>query len=210
MVEETDGLRNAGFGGDVVQSPLRFLKSAQSNPNFTRISINSIRIPVVSTVSRVISCGEWITPNTLSRTKNIAAPIKPQPIISNAEVALSKNIVIYHRGERRVRRVFRRFHSLFRFSGAFAFSVCSAVNFKDLKYNFYLFRTQIYADLRRKLFPQIIKSFNFLFSAKIKFKILIIRVHLRPIIKNYSFLSFVGVLINGKKIKIESLLYSIS
>jgi len=48
-----------------------------------------------------------------------------------------------------------------------------------------LFRTQIYADLRRKLFPQIIKclTFNLLFSAKIKFKILIICVHLRPIIK---------------------------
>ena len=28
MVEETDGLRNAGFGDDEVQSPLRFLKSA--------------------------------------------------------------------------------------------------------------------------------------------------------------------------------------
>ena len=38
MVEETDGLRNAGFGDDEVQSPLRFLKSAHSNPNFTRIS----------------------------------------------------------------------------------------------------------------------------------------------------------------------------
>ena len=57
-------------------------------------------------------------------------------------------------------------------------------------YSFYLFRTQIYTDLRRKLFPQIIKclTFNFRFSAKNKFKILIIRVHLRPIIKNYSFL----------------------
>jgi len=71
------------------QIPLRFLKSAHSNPNFTRISINSIRIPVVSTVSRVISCGEWITPNTLSRTTSNTAPIKPQPIISSAEVILS-------------------------------------------------------------------------------------------------------------------------
>ena len=45
--------------------------------------------------------------------------------------ALSKNIVIYHRGERRVRRVLRLFQSLLRFSGASAFSVCSAVKFKD-------------------------------------------------------------------------------
>lgn len=36
--EKTDGLRNAGFGDDVVQNPLRFLKSAHSNHNFTRIS----------------------------------------------------------------------------------------------------------------------------------------------------------------------------
>ena len=33
--------------------------------------------------------GDEITPNTLSRTKNITAPIKPQPVISNAEVILS-------------------------------------------------------------------------------------------------------------------------
>ena len=46
--------------------------------------------------------------------------------------ALSKNPVIYHRGERRVRRVLRLFQSLFRLSSAFAFSVCSAVKFKDL------------------------------------------------------------------------------
>jgi len=46
--------------------------------------------------------------------------------------ALSKNPVIYHRGERRARRVFRLFQSLASFSGAFAFSVCSAVKFKDL------------------------------------------------------------------------------
>ncbi len=48
-----------------------------------------------------------------------------------------------------------------------------------------IFRTQIYTDLRRKLFPQIIQclAFNFRFSAKIIFKILIICVHLRPIIK---------------------------
>ena len=31
--------------------------------------------------------------------------------------------MIYHRGERRVRRVLRPFQSLLRFSGAFAFSV---------------------------------------------------------------------------------------
>ena len=47
-------------------------------------------------------------------------------------MALSKNIVIYHRGERRVRRVLRLFQSLFMLSGASAFSVCSAVKFKDL------------------------------------------------------------------------------
>ncbi len=47
--------------------------------------------------------------------------------------ALSKNQVIYHRGERRVvRRVLRQFQSLLRLSGASAFSVCSAVKFKDL------------------------------------------------------------------------------
>ena len=38
----------------------------------------------------------------------------------------------YHRGERRVRRVLRLFQSLLRLSDAFAFSVCSAVKFKDL------------------------------------------------------------------------------
>ena len=95
-------------------------------------------------------------------------------------------------------------------------------------YNFYLFRTQIYADLRRKLFPQLIKclTFNFLFSAQITFyhhcilknlfqktiiqliinsiedfnnlssllnlifKILIICVYLRPVIKSCSFSLF--------------------
>ena len=46
--------------------------------------------------------------------------------------ALSKNLVIYHRGERRVRRVFRPFQSLLVFSGAFAVSMCSAVKFKDI------------------------------------------------------------------------------
>ena len=46
--------------------------------------------------------------------------------------ALSKNIVIYHRGERRVRRVLRRFQQLLRFSGASTFSVCSAVKFRDI------------------------------------------------------------------------------
>ena len=40
--------------------------------------------------------------------------------------------MIYHRGERRVRRVLRLFQSLLRFSGASAFSVCSAVKFKDI------------------------------------------------------------------------------
>ena len=34
MVEETDGPRNAGFGDDEVQSPLRFLKSAHSSDRF--------------------------------------------------------------------------------------------------------------------------------------------------------------------------------
>ena len=46
--------------------------------------------------------------------------------------AQSKNIVIYHRGERRVRRVLRLFQSLPVFSGASAFSVCSAVIFEDI------------------------------------------------------------------------------
>jgi hypothetical protein len=75
-----------------------------------------------------------------------------------------------------------------------------------ITYNFYLFRTRIYADLRGKLFPQLIKclTFNFRFRAKINqktitpfiinsiedsnnllrqfliVKILIICVHLRP------------------------------
>ncbi len=51
-----------------------------------------------------------------------------------------------------------------------------------MKYNFYLFRTQIYADLRRKLFPQIIKclTFNFRFSAKIKFYHHCILINLFP------------------------------
>jgi hypothetical protein len=46
--------------------------------------------------------------------------------------AQSKNIVIYHRGDRRGRRVFRLFQQLLRSSGASAFSVCSAVKFKDI------------------------------------------------------------------------------
>ena len=48
--------------------------------------------------------------------------------------ALSKNLVIYHRGERRVHRVLRLFQSLRLgfFFGTFAFSVCSAVKFKDI------------------------------------------------------------------------------
>ena len=41
-------------------------------------------------------------------------------------------MVIYHRGERRVRRVLGLFQSLLRFFGVSAFSVCSAVNFKDI------------------------------------------------------------------------------
>ncbi len=71
------------------QSPLRLLKSDQSNPNFTLISINNTKIPVVSSVSGVNSTGEWITPNTLNKTKSITAPINPQPIISSREVILS-------------------------------------------------------------------------------------------------------------------------
>ena len=47
-------------------------------------------------------------------------------------LALSKKSVIYHRGERRARRVLRLFQSLLMFSGAFVFFVCSAVKFKDL------------------------------------------------------------------------------
>jgi len=47
-------------------------------------------------------------------------------------LALSKKSVIYHRGERRARRVLRLFRLLLMFSGVFAFSVCSAVKFKDL------------------------------------------------------------------------------
>ena len=51
------------------------------------------------------------------------------------------------------------------------FSTSDLISFLGyIKYSFYLFRTQIYTDLRRKLFPQIIKclTFNFRFSAKIK------------------------------------------
>ena len=50
--------------------------------------------------------------------------------------AQSKNIVIYHRGERRDHRVLRLFQSLPGFSGASAFSVCSAVKFEDIYGNF--------------------------------------------------------------------------
>ena len=46
--------------------------------------------------------------------------------------AQSKNIVVYHRRERRVRRVLRWFQSLLVFSGASAFSVCSAANFEGI------------------------------------------------------------------------------
>ena len=45
---------------------------------------------------------------------------------------MSKNIVFYHRGERRVRRVLRLFQQLLRFSGASASSVCSAVKSEDI------------------------------------------------------------------------------
>ena len=48
----------------------------------------------------------------------------------------SKNIVIYHRGERRDHSVLRLFQSLPGFSGASAFSVCSAVKFEDIYSNF--------------------------------------------------------------------------
>lgn len=44
-------------------------------------------------------------------------------------MAPPKNMVFYHRGERRVRRVLRLFQSLLGFSDAFAFS---AVKFKDI------------------------------------------------------------------------------
>ena len=50
--------------------------------------------------------------------------------------AQSKNIVIYHRGERRDHSVLRLFQSLPGFSGASAFSVCSAVKFGDICSNF--------------------------------------------------------------------------
>ena len=52
--------------------------------------------------------------------------------VKKKTMALSKNLVIYHRGERRVRRVFRPFQSLLVFSGAFAVSMCSAVKFKGI------------------------------------------------------------------------------
>ena len=47
-------------------------------------------------------------------------------------MAQSKKPVIYQRGDRRVRRVLRLFQPLLGFSGASAFSVCSAVKFKDI------------------------------------------------------------------------------
>jgi len=50
--------------------------------------------------------------------------------VDKSKEALYKNPVIYHRGERRARRVLRPFQSLFVFSGDSAFSVCSAVNLK--------------------------------------------------------------------------------
>ncbi len=46
--------------------------------------------------------------------------------------AQSKKSVIYQRGDRRVRRVLRRFQPLLVFSDASALSVCSAVKFKDI------------------------------------------------------------------------------
>ncbi len=63
-----------------------------------------------------------------------------------------------------------------------------------ITYNVYRFRTQIYADLRRKLFPQIIKfinsiedSNNLLRQLNRILKILIICVYLRTIIKTSLF-----------------------
>ena len=47
-------------------------------------------------------------------------------------MAQSKNQVIYHRRERRDRRVLRLFQLLLMFFGASAFSVCSAVKYKDI------------------------------------------------------------------------------
>jgi len=46
--------------------------------------------------------------------------------------AQSKKSVIYQRGDRRERRVLRRFQPLLVFSDASALSVCSAVKFKDI------------------------------------------------------------------------------
>ena len=48
------------------------------------------------------------------------------------DMAQSKNIVIYHRRERRDHKVLRRFQPLLMFFGASAFSVCSAVKFNDI------------------------------------------------------------------------------
>ena len=68
----------------------------------------------------------------LFRKKKITCAKRKTNFFVYPPQALSKNQVIYHRGERRVRRVLRQFQSLLRLSGASAFSVCSAVKFKDL------------------------------------------------------------------------------
>lgn len=59
--------------------------------SFTEGEIKKVKGMVEGTegLSNFSQSGEWITPNTLSRTKNITAPIKLQPLISNAEVILS-------------------------------------------------------------------------------------------------------------------------
>ena len=59
--------------------------------SFTEGEIKKVKGMVEGTegLSNFSQSGEWIAPNTLSRTKNITAHIKPQPVISNAEVILS-------------------------------------------------------------------------------------------------------------------------
>ena len=73
---------------------------------------------------------EKVVPSVLKRNPPPPLPLLNASLYANPGTV--KNPVIYHRGERRVRRVLRLFQSLFRLSGAFAFSVCSAVKFKDL------------------------------------------------------------------------------
>lgn len=60
--------------------------------------------------------------------------------ISLVKLTLSENIVIYHRGERRVRRVLRQFQSLLGFYGASAFS---AVKSKDIAFHWRIRRCQV-------------------------------------------------------------------